>query len=61
MLSLVGIGPHGKRVCHTFKLLKGGVSMFLPPKNENDQREQEAQQTQLKLRINQQKPSPLIK
>ena len=33
MLSLLGMGPHGKRVCHTFKLLKGGVPMFLPPKS----------------------------
>ena len=25
------MGPHGKRMCYGFKLLKGGVSIFLPP------------------------------
>ena len=38
MLSLLGMGPYGKRVCHTFKLLKGGVSMFLPPKSKRTKR-----------------------
>ena len=30
---LFGMGPHGKRMCNTFKLLKGGVSMSLAPKS----------------------------
>ena len=46
MLSLLGMGQHGKRMCHTFKLLKGGVSMFLP-QSQGDQKEQGAKQTQL--------------
>ena len=32
MLSLLGMGSHGKRVCHTLKLFKGGVSVFLSQK-----------------------------
>ena len=47
MLLLLGMGAHGKGVSHTFKLLKGGVSMFHTP-NQRDQREQEAQHVQLK-------------
>ena len=44
VLSLLGMGPHSKKMCHTFKLFKGGVSMSLPP----NQKEQESQQIQPK-------------
>ena len=48
MLSFLGMGPHGKGVCHTFKLLKRGEFQCPFPPNQRNQREQEAQQTQLK-------------
>ena len=48
MLSLLGIRPHVKRVCHTFKWLKRRSFNVPSPQNQRDQREQEAQPTQLK-------------
>ena len=53
MLSLLEMGPHGKIMCHTFKLLKGGSFSVSSLQNQRHQREQEPQQTQPK-----QIPSP---
>ena len=40
------MGPHGKRMCHTFKLLKWGSFNVPSPQNQRNQREHESQQTQ---------------
>ena len=47
-ISLLGMGPHGKRMCCTFKLLKGGSFNIPSLQNQRDQKEQRVQQTQLK-------------
>ena len=48
VLSLLRMGPHGKRMCHTFKLLKGESFNVPSPQNPKNQKEQESQQTQPK-------------
>ena len=40
---IAGMGPHGKRVCHTFKLLKGGSFNDSSPQKSRRRKEQEAQ------------------